>query len=428
MDVDPDLIRALQIVDDEETDDEEEGNEEEAQGGEDQGGEDEEEPSGGDGQSGENEERHGHERESDHEERDVHQEGQDSEGTLSGSRDKEPGRSKETAIGLEDEDEGGDPKTVESGVNEEGTETLRPTKRARRVVLDSPFDQNDSPVGQAQASTAVPLQTVAPEVPRQISVWKDEALNSDEHLDRIDELVFQEADRDFLLGHNLPSLYNHALRASLRVASLIRFTQNDVMVQLNESQENEQQLTTRLKKAENDLTESQKVVQDLTDGVGELNREKATLNQKLEAVAKVKSLCEDKLASTEADLTRTQELLLQRDDKVKELDAELGVLKAAEVKLLEESTTLKVEKSDLQKTLADRDLKVAGLEEEVKQLKTSLAKINKAAFTNAVTQLQVVNPGIDVKPVHYRKCVSGGKIGSIKDNIFVPSFPLEEGS
>ncbi|XP_057432087.1 uncharacterized protein LOC130724833 [Lotus japonicus] len=197
------------------------------------------------------------------------------------------------------------------------------------------------------------------------------------------------------------------------------------MVQLSECQENEQNLAASLRKAEEDLTESQKVVQELTKGLEEASRVKGDLARKLEVAVKVKSMCEDKLASAEADLARAQEFLLQRDDRVKTLEAELNALKVAEVKMAEKSASLKMEKTNMQGALTDRDAKIVDLEEEVKQLKGSLAKINKAAFNNAVSQLQVVNPGIDVKPVHYRKCASGGKIGSVKDNASIPSYPRQ---
>lgn len=127
MDVDPDLIRALQIVDDNEREEDDPG------------------------------------RRPEQEERVDPRGEQNSEGSGSGGNDKEDGRTKESVIGAEDEgdDDGGSdaPKNNDDEGRDEGTESPRPKKRLRRIVLDSPSQGPDPQVVNVNPSQAIPLRS-----------------------------------------------------------------------------------------------------------------------------------------------------------------------------------------------------------------------------------------------------------------------------
>lgn len=148
-------------------------------------------------------------------------------------------------------------------------------------------------------------------------MWRDEALCSEEHYDRIDELVYQEADRDFTIAHNLPAMLDIVMKNTLRLASLICYTQNDVKASSEERNEQEKFLFADVAKAQAELAETAWVVKGLTERVDELNRENGDLTVKLKSATNVKARLEEKLSLVENDLDKIQELLVLRDDRVK---------------------------------------------------------------------------------------------------------------
>ncbi|XP_057419181.1 uncharacterized protein LOC130713406 [Lotus japonicus] len=260
-----------------------------------------------------------------------------------------------------------------SGSEEE--DTRGPASKKRRV--DDPQDHADGEVQGSEPERAVPVTV-------------------------IDELVLTESDQKYLGDREPAGLLNYVLRASLKTTSAVRYLQLSTLPELEELREKTDKDDQLISSMNKELEEGCSAIEELNKLLDNLKLENEQLKKKVQDGDAVREDLEGRLKSAEGK-------------------AETGAtrLKEVEAALLKEREQSSAVKKEF-------EARIASLEADKKKLTATVSKINKASFNNAVSQLTVVNPGLETGPVRYRKVVSEGRIGTVDSNgKFTPTFPEE---